>query len=81
MLMVLFRVEMMGEESVTRGYCPWGCIFNGLVQVSDLTHGDGTYRVYVAFTDLDGSILETDTGLVLSVLATARLQEKKCQKS
>jgi hypothetical protein len=35
-------------------------IFNGLVQASDLTHGTGTYRVYVAFRDPEGNILRTN---------------------
>jgi hypothetical protein len=35
-------------------------IFNGLIQVSDLIHGDGTYRVYVAFRDPDGNVLMID---------------------
>jgi len=32
-------------------------IFNGLVSTGDLTHGDGTYRVYAAFRDPDGDVL------------------------
>ena len=35
-------------------------IFNGLVNTNDLTHGDGTYRVYAAFRDPDGNILQTN---------------------
>jgi len=35
-------------------------IFNGLVNTDDLTHGDGTYRVYAAFRDPDGNILQTN---------------------
>ena len=35
-------------------------IFNGLVNTSDLTCGNGTYRVYVAFRDPDGNILICD---------------------
>jgi len=35
-------------------------IFNGLVNTSDLTNGDGTYRVYAAFRDPDGDVLICD---------------------
>jgi phage-related protein len=35
-------------------------IFNGLVNTNDLTHGNGTYRVYAAFRDDDGNILQCD---------------------
>ena len=35
-------------------------IFNGLVSTDDLTHGDGTYRVYAAFRDPDGDVLVFD---------------------
>jgi len=35
-------------------------IFNGLVNTNDLTNGDGTYRVYAAFRDEDGNILQCD---------------------
>jgi hypothetical protein len=35
-------------------------IFNGLVDTSDLTNGDGTYRVYAAFRDPDGDVLVCD---------------------
>ncbi len=35
-------------------------IFNGLVNTNDLSHGDGTYRVYAAFRDPDGNILQTN---------------------
>jgi len=35
-------------------------IFNGLVNTNDLTNGDGTYRVYAAFRDGDGDILQCD---------------------
>jgi hypothetical protein len=35
-------------------------IFNGLVKISDLTHGNGLYRVYAAFRDPDGNVLVTD---------------------
>jgi len=35
-------------------------IFNGLVSTDDLTHGDGTYRVYAAFRDPDGDVLVCD---------------------
>jgi hypothetical protein len=40
-------------------------IFNGHVRASDLTHGIGTYRVYVAFRDPDGNILRTNDGTEL----------------
>ncbi len=40
-------------------------IFNGLVRSSDLTHGAGIYRVYVAFRDSDGNILKTNDGTEL----------------
>lgn len=36
-------------------------LFNGLIKASDLKHGNGTYRVYSAFRDPNGNILETDT--------------------
>jgi len=35
-------------------------IFNGLVNTNDLTNDDGTYRVYAAFRDEDGDILQCD---------------------
>jgi len=35
-------------------------IFNGLVDTSDLTNGDGTYRVYATFRDPDGDALVCD---------------------
>jgi hypothetical protein len=35
-------------------------IFNGLVNTNDLTNGNGTYRVYAAFRDDDGNILQCD---------------------
>ena len=35
-------------------------IFNGLVNTNDLTYGSGTYRVYAAFRDPDGNILQCD---------------------
>ncbi len=35
-------------------------VFNGLVNTNDLTHGDGTYRVYAAFRDPNGNILQTN---------------------
>jgi len=35
-------------------------IFNGLVDTSDLTNGDGTYRVYAAFRDEYGDVLVCD---------------------
>jgi hypothetical protein len=35
-------------------------IFNGLVSTSDLTHGDGVYRVYAAFRDPEGDVLICD---------------------
>jgi hypothetical protein len=37
-------------------------IFNGHVKASNLTHDEGTYRVYTAFRDPDGNILKTDDG-------------------
>ncbi len=40
-------------------------IFNGLVSTDDLTHGDGTYRVYAAFRDPDGDVLICDDETVL----------------
>jgi PKD repeat protein len=40
-------------------------IFNGHVRVSDLTHGTGTYRVYTAFSDPEGNILKTNSGVEL----------------
>jgi len=35
-------------------------IFNGLVNTDDLTNGNGTYRVYTAFRDPEGNILQCD---------------------
>lgn len=35
-------------------------IFNGQVNTSDLSHGDGLYRIYAAFRDPDGNVLVTD---------------------
>jgi hypothetical protein len=35
-------------------------IFNDLVKTSDLTHGNGLYRVYTAFRDPNGNVLVTD---------------------
>jgi hypothetical protein len=35
-------------------------IFNGLVNTSNLSYGNGTYRVYVAFRDPDGNVLKCD---------------------
>ncbi len=40
-------------------------IFNGLVQASDLIFGTGTYRVYTAFRDPEGNILQTDDETLL----------------
>jgi len=40
-------------------------IFNGLVSTDDLTHGDGTYRVYAAFRDPDGNVLFCDDETLL----------------
>jgi hypothetical protein len=37
-------------------------IFNGLIRASDLSYGDGTYRVYATFRDPVGNILRTDDG-------------------
>jgi hypothetical protein len=36
-------------------------IFNGMVKASELRHGNGTYRVYSAFRDPNGTILRTET--------------------
>ncbi len=41
-------------------------IFNGLVNTIDLTHGNGRYRVYAAFRDTYGNILQTDDGRFLA---------------
>jgi len=35
-------------------------IFNGQVNTDDLSNGDGTYRVYTAFRDPGGNILQTE---------------------
>ncbi len=35
-------------------------LFNGQVTTDDLSNGDGTYRVYAAFRDPDGNILQTE---------------------
>ena len=35
-------------------------VFNGRVTTNDLTHGDGTYRVYACFRDPDGDVLVCD---------------------
>jgi hypothetical protein len=40
-------------------------IFNGLLRVSDLTFGTGTYRVYTAFRDPEGNILRTNDAVDL----------------
>jgi len=40
-------------------------IFNGRVRASNLTHGAGTYRVYVAFRDPSGNVLKTSSGVEL----------------
>jgi hypothetical protein len=40
-------------------------IFNGHVRASDLTHGTGSYRVYVAFRDPEGNVLKTNSGVEL----------------
>jgi hypothetical protein len=40
-------------------------IFNGHVRASDLSHGTGTYRVYTAFRDPNGTILVTSSGVEL----------------
>lgn|GEM_PF-4063640 len=39
---------------------PLDSIFNGLIRVSELEHGVGSYRVYTAFRDPGGNILRTD---------------------
>jgi len=40
-------------------------IFNRQVRASDLTHGTGSYRVYTALRDPEGTILKTNTGAEL----------------
>jgi hypothetical protein len=40
-------------------------IFNGLVNTDDLTHGDGLYRVYAAFCDPEGNVLQCDDDSLL----------------
>jgi PKD repeat protein len=35
-------------------------VFNGLVHISVLTHGSGTYRIYAAFRDPNGNVLMID---------------------
>jgi hypothetical protein len=37
-------------------------VFNGLVNVDDLSYGDGVYRVYTALLDPDGEVLVCDGG-------------------
>jgi hypothetical protein len=37
-------------------------IFNGKIRASNLAHGTGTYRVYTAFRDPEGTILKTNDG-------------------
>jgi PKD repeat protein len=39
--------------------------FNGEVKAEELTHGAGTYRVYVAFRNPEGNILRTDDDVEL----------------
>jgi hypothetical protein len=41
-------------------------IFNGIVNTNNLTHGNGTYRVYAAFTDPIGNILQCDDDTFLA---------------
>jgi len=41
-------------------------IFNGLVNTIDLNHGNGRYRVYAAFRDKYGNILQTSEGKSLA---------------
>ncbi|MFO7677834.1 MAG: C25 family cysteine peptidase [Thermoplasmatota archaeon] len=41
-------------------------IFNGEISTDDLTHGDGTYRVYAAFRDPDGDVLICDDETLLA---------------
>ena len=41
-------------------------IFNGLVKTNDLTNGNGTYRVYAAFRDDEGNILQCDDDTYLA---------------
>lgn len=40
-------------------------IFNDMIRASDLTHGEGLYRVYTAFRDPEGNILRTDDAVEL----------------
>jgi hypothetical protein len=44
---------------------PLDLIFNGLIRASELTHGEGLYRVYAAFRDPEGNILRTDDDVEL----------------
>jgi len=44
---------------------PLDAVFNGRVRASDLTHGTGTYRVYVAFRDPERNILKTNNEVEL----------------
>ncbi len=41
-------------------------IFNGLINTNDLTHGNGTYRIYATFRDDDGNILQCDDDTLLA---------------
>jgi hypothetical protein len=41
-------------------------IFNGLIRASDLTNGNGLYRVYTEFRDPEGNILRTNDDVELS---------------
>jgi hypothetical protein len=53
-------------RTITSGdQLPLDLIFNGLIRASDLTHGEGTYRVYAAFRDPDGNILRTNDDVAL----------------
>jgi len=40
-------------------------VFNGHIRASDLTHGNGRYRIYAAFRDPDGNVLRTCAGVEL----------------
>ncbi|HWR27660.1 MAG TPA: M28 family peptidase, partial [Candidatus Thermoplasmatota archaeon] len=40
-------------------------VFNGKIRTSNLQHGTGTYRVYTAFRDPEGTILRTNDGTEL----------------
>jgi hypothetical protein len=59
-------VNETSPRTITSGdQLPLDLIFNGLIRASDLTHGEGTYRVYAAFRDPDGNILRTNDDMAL----------------